>query len=58
MDVTNHSVPVLTVEKVEALADFAAGNAMVTQGRSFCQSEYDSGAAVCLISSPRPGKTV
>ena len=50
LDVTNHSVPVLTVEKVEALADFAAGNAMVTQGRSFSQSEYDSGAAVCLIS--------
>ena len=46
----NHSVPVLAVEKVEALADFAAGNAMVTQGRSFSQSEYDSGAAVCLIS--------
>ena len=50
LDVTNHSVPVLAVEKVEALADFAAGNAMVTQGRSFSQSEYDSGAAVCLIS--------
>ena len=50
VDVTNHSVPVLTVEKVEALADFAAGNAMVTQGRSFFQSEYDSGAAVCLVS--------
>ena len=50
LDVTNHSVPVLTVEKVEALADFAAGNAMVTQGRSFSQSEYDSGAEVCLIS--------
>ena len=50
VDVNNHSVPVLTVEKVEALADFAAGNAMVTQGRSFSQSEYDSGAAVCLIS--------
>ena len=48
--VNSHSVPVLTVEKVEALADFAAGNAMVTQGRSFSQSEYDSGAAVCLIS--------
>ena len=50
IQVNNHSVPVLTVEKVEALADFAAGNAMVTQGRSFSQSEYDSGAAVCLIS--------
>ena len=50
VDVTNHSVPVLTVEKVEALADFAAGNAMVTQGRSISQAEYDSGAAVCLVS--------
>ena len=50
LDVTNHSVPVLTVEKLEALAEFANGNAMVTQGRSFSRQEYDSGAAVCLIS--------
>ena len=50
LDVTNHSAPVLTVEKVEGLAEFANGNAMVTQGRSFFQQEYDSGAAVCLIS--------
>ena len=50
LDVTNHSVPVLTVEKLEGLAEFANGNAMVTQGRSFFQQEYDSGAAVCLIS--------
>ena len=48
--VNSHSVPVLTLEKVEALADFAAGNAMVTQGRSISQAEYDSGAAVCLVS--------
>ncbi len=48
--VNSHSVPVLAVNHLEALADFAAGNAMVTQGRSFSQSEYDSGAAVCLIS--------
>ena len=50
LDVTNHSAPVLTVEKLEGLAEFANGNAMVTQGRSFIQQEYDSGAAVCLIS--------
>ena len=50
LDVTNHSAPVLTVEKLEGLAEFANGNAMVTQGRSFFQQEYDSGAAVCLIS--------
>ena len=48
--VNSHSVPVLAVNHLEALADFAAGTTMVTQGRSFSQSEYDSGAAVCLIS--------
>ena len=48
--VSSHSVPVLAVNHLEAMADFAAGTAMVTQGRSFSQSEYDSGAAVCLIS--------
>ena len=48
--VNSHSVPVLAVEKVEALADFAAGTTMVTQGRSISQAEYDSGAAVCLVS--------
>ena len=50
LDVTNHSVPVLAVNHLEALADFAAGTTMVTQGRSISQAEYDSGAAVCLVS--------
>ena len=48
--VNSHSVPVLAVNHLEALADFAAGTTMVTQGRSISQAEYDSGAAVCLIS--------
>ena len=48
--VSSHSVPVLAVNHLEALADFAAGTTMVTQGRSISQAEYDSGAAVCLIS--------
>ena len=48
--VSSHSVPVLAVNHLEAMADFAAGTAMVTQGRSFSQKEYSSGAAVCLIS--------
>ena len=50
LDVTNHSVPVLAVNHLEAMADFAAGTAMVTQGRSFSQKEYSSGAPVCLVS--------
>ena len=48
--VNSHSVPVLAVNHLEALADFAAGTTMVTQGRSISQAEYDSGAAVCLVS--------
>ena len=48
--VNSHSVPVLAVNHLEAMADFAAGTAMVTQGRSFSQKEYSSGAPVCLIS--------
>ena len=48
--VNSHSVPVLAVNHLEALADFAAGTTMVTQGRSISQTEYDSGAAVCLVS--------
>ena len=48
--VSSHSVPVLAVNHLEALADFAAGTTMVTQGRSFSQKEYSSGAAVCLVS--------
>ena len=46
----NHSVPVLAVDSVEGMLEFASERAQVTQGRSFSQSEYDSGAAVCLIS--------
>ena len=48
--VNSHSVPVLAVNHLGALADFAAGTTMVTQGRSISQAEYDSGAAVCLVS--------
>ena len=48
--VNNQSVPVLAVDFVEGMLEFASERAQVTQGRSFSQSEYDSGAAVCLIS--------
>ena len=46
----NHSVPVLAVDSVEGMLEFASGRTQITQGRSFFRSEYDSGAAVCLIS--------
>lgn len=48
--VSDHSVPVLAVNHLEAVADFASGRAQITQGRSISQDEYRDGAAVCLIS--------
>ncbi len=48
--VSDHSVPVLAVNHLEAVADFASGRAQITQGRGISQEEYRDGAAVCLIS--------
>ena len=46
----NHSVPVLAVDSVEGMLEFASGRTQITQGRSISQEEYCDGAAVCLIS--------
>ena len=46
----NHSVPVLAVDSVEGMLEFASGRTQITQGRSVSQEEYRDGAAVCLIS--------
>ena len=48
--VNNHSVPVLAVDSVEGMLEFASGRTQITQGRSISQEEYRDGAAVCLIS--------
>ena len=50
IQVNNHSVPVLAVDFVEGMLEFASERAQVTQGRSISQEEYRDGAAVCLIS--------
>ena len=46
----NHSVPVMAVDSVEGMLEFASGRTQITQGRSISQEEYRDGAAVCLIS--------
>ena len=46
----NHSVPVLAVDSVEGMLEFASGRTQITQGRSISQEEYRDGAVVCLIS--------
>ena len=45
--VSDHSVPVLAVNHLEAVADFASGRAQITQGRGISQEEYRDGAALC-----------
>ena len=45
-----HSLPVLGTDNVSALHSFATSKTSVTQGRSFTDEEYASGAKVCLIS--------
>lgn len=48
--VSNSSVPVLAVNRLDGMADFASGAAVITEGRRFSEAEYADGAPVCLIS--------
>ena len=45
-----HSLTVLGTDNVNVLYAFAANKASVTQGRSFTDEEYASGAKVCMLS--------
>ena len=45
-----HTFPVLGTECLETMQYFVANTATVTQGRTFTQEEYDTGAKVCVIS--------
>lgn len=46
----HHSLVVLGTENVNALHSFVSNGASVTQGRTFSEEEYASGAHVCMIS--------
>lgn len=48
--VNNHAFPVIGVEKLGYIADFARDLTRVTQGREFTREELESGAKVCIIS--------
>lgn len=49
-EITNHGLPVVTTNSLESVGQFAREEALVTQGRSFTDEEYQNGAAVCVIS--------
>ena len=50
MDRQNQSVVVLGTENVDAMHSFVTNNAVVSEGRTFTQDEYASGARVCMLS--------
>ena len=49
-EINNSSVPVIGVEKLGYLADFARNLVRITQGRDFTDEELADGAKVCVIS--------
>ena len=50
MEVNYRAFPVVGVEKLGYVADFARETARIVEGRDFTQEELESGAKVCLLS--------
>ena len=48
--VNHHAFPIIGVDRLEHVAEFARGNAEIIEGRSFTPEELESGAKVCVIS--------
>ncbi|HIT33691.1 MAG TPA: ABC transporter permease, partial [Candidatus Faecousia intestinigallinarum] len=50
MDISNHSFPVLAVDKLGYQVAFNRGDARITQGRDFTEEERTEGKNVCILS--------
>lgn len=50
MEVNFHAFPVIGVDKLSYVADFARETARIVEGRDFTQEELTNGAKVCIIS--------
>ena len=50
LDVTLHSLPMLGTQRLESVFGFNQGTMYISEGRSFTEEEYCSGAKVCVIS--------
>ncbi len=48
--VNQNAFPVLTVDDIGTVAQFALGQARISEGRGFTEEEQESGASVCIIS--------
>ena len=50
MEINYHAFPIIGVDRLEHVAEFARGNAHIVEGRNFTLEELESGANVCIIS--------
>lgn len=50
LQINRHAFPVVATPNLRAMAQFAIEDAMLSEGRSFTQQEYDKGSRVCVIS--------
>lgn len=48
-DINNHAFPIIGVDKLGYIGNFAQGSARIVEGRDFTQDELDSGAKVCIM---------
>ncbi len=49
-NINHHAFPIIGVEKLGYIADFAKENARIIQGRDFTAEELAAGAKVCILS--------
>ena len=50
MEINYHAFPIIGVDRLEHVAEFARGNVHIVEGRNFTLEELESGANVCIIS--------
>lgn len=50
MQVSNHTFPIMGVDDLRLVGDFANQNTVISEGRYFTEEEIAAGAAVCVIS--------
>ncbi len=50
VDVLSHAFPMIGVDNLEYIVEFARGNARIAEGRTFTEEEISNGAKVCVMS--------
>lgn len=48
-DINSHAFPVIGVDKLGYIGNFAQGSARIVEGRDFTQEELENGAKVCIM---------